>query len=118
MLDATAHGLSVPDAHYKIPRPDIVSSRRKSPSPDFKTTKTIRFKPKPKTDLSPTSYKPEAGINKYTKPRAVNYSIPKEKLKTYIVRNVEKKAFVPSPSAYKIDGVEKFITLGARKSYK
>ena len=118
MLDATAHGHAVPAAHYTLPRNDITSNVPKARSPDFKTTKSIRFKPMPKSDLSPTSYKPQAAIEKYTKPRAVVFSVPKEKLKTYITRSVEKKAFVPSPNAYKIDGIEKFITLGARKSYK
>ena len=69
MLDATAHGMSVPAAHYKIPRDDITSNVPKTRSPDFAKTKTIRFKPMPKTDLSPTSYKPQAGIEKFTKPR-------------------------------------------------
>ena len=117
MLDATAHGLSVPAANYKIPIPEIESKKRKAPAADFKKTNTIRFKPPVKTDLSPTSYKPDLA-EKFTKPRKLNYSIPKEKLKTYIVRNTEKKQFVPSPSAYKIEQADKFITLGARRSYK
>ena len=91
MLDATAHGMSVPGANYNLPRPDALSNVRKAMSPDFKKTKTIRFKPLKKTDLSPTSYKPEVGFNKLTKPRHLTYSIPKEKLKTYIVRNAEAK---------------------------
>ena len=45
MLDATAHGQMVPAAHYKLPRNDITSNVPKSRSPDFKTTKSIRFKP-------------------------------------------------------------------------
>lgn len=118
MLDATAHGHAVPAAHYKLPRNDITSNVPASRSPDFAKTKTIRFKPMKKTDLSPTSYKPQAGFEKYTKPRALVFSVPKEKLKTYITRSVERKAWVPSPNAYKIDGIEKLITLGARKSYK
>ena len=57
IADATAHGMSIPANNAKGTR--LKFYKRKAPAIDFKVTKTIRFKPLPKTDLSPTSYKLE-----------------------------------------------------------
>ena len=81
--DATAHGLAVPANNLKTP--NLEFTKRKAPSTDFKVTKTIRFKPLPKSDLSPTSYKPD-NASRHVKPRALFYTHGKEKLKTYITR--------------------------------
>ena len=113
--DATAHGLAVPANNLKTPNLEL--TKRKAPSTDFKVTKTIRFKPLPKSDLSPTSYKPD-NASRHVKPRALFYTQGKEKLKTYITRHTDAKTFVPSPSAYKIEAADRFVTLGARRSYK
>ena len=107
--------MSIPANNLKPTNLD--SYRRKAPSTDWKTTKTIRFKPLPKSDLSPTSYKPDLA-NKIVRPKALAYSTGKEKLNTYITRHTSSKAFVPSPSAYNPDKADTFITIGARKSYR
>ena len=114
-MDATAHGMAIPANNTKTPNLELY--KRKAPSIDFKVTKTIRFKPLPKTDLSPTSYKPDMA-NKIVKPRALAYSSGKEKLKTFVTRHTTSKAFVPSPNAYKPENADKYVTIGARKGYK
>ena len=53
--DATAHGMSIPSNAAKLTNLEFYKSR--APAYDWKVTKTIRFKPLAKTDVSPTLYK-------------------------------------------------------------
>ena len=111
--DAIAHGKSVPANALKMHSLEL--TKRKAPSPDFKTSKLIRFKPDKKTDLSPTSYRPEA---KLVKPKSISFTTAKSKLNTFASEHARIKAFVPSPVAYNPDKADKLITLGARRGYK
>ena len=111
--DAIAHGKSVPANNLKLHSLEL--TKPKAPATDFQTTKLVRFKPDKKTDLSPTSYKPEA---KLVKPRSISFTQPKSKLNTFATQHAKIKAFVPSPVAYNPDKADKIITLGARKGYK
>ena len=81
---ASAYGLSVPANNLKATNMELY--KRKAPSIDFNKTKIIRFKPLPKSDLSPTSYKPDLAT-KITKPKSIALSVPKEKLKTFVTRH-------------------------------
>ena len=112
--EATYRGKQSP-SFYNTVRFDLY--KQKAPIVDFKTTKLVRFQPPVKTDLSPTSYKADVSAHKFATSNP-NYSQPKEKAKSFINQYIKKKQFVPPPNAYKIEKADKFITIGARKSYK
>lgn len=78
----------------------------------------MRFKPLEKDNSpSPTTYvKNDLRLSyRQTSPKI---AFTQEKGKTYMETHLKAKKFLPAPSSYDVTRAQKYITLGARSSYK
>ena len=81
--DATAHGMSVPANDGQVTNLEFY--KRRAPVHDWNVSKSARFKPLPRTDVSPTYYKLDPA-QKIVKPRAAAYTTGKDKNKNYLTK--------------------------------
>ncbi len=111
---AEFQGLQTPP-HYNAIKLDTIKTRMPIYS---QQSKVVRFKPLEKDDSpSPTTYvKNDTRLSyRQTSPK-VAFSLEKDK--NYMDTHLRAKNFVPGPNSYDINRARKFITLGARSSYK
>jgi|LauGreDrversion4_2_1035121.scaffolds.fasta_scaffold531624_1 hypothetical protein len=81
-------------------------------------SKVIRFKPLEKDNSpSPATYVKNDRRLSYRE-SSPKVAFPQEKGKSYMDNHLRAKKFVPGPDSYDINRASKFITLGARSSYK
>lgn len=77
--------------------------------------KTVRFPERPKVDMAPTLYSPVGTLVQTASPRL---TFAKVKRNNFVERYTKLKSLVPAPTAYNPEKAEKYVTIGARRSYK
>jgi len=109
---AEYYGMQTPAAYNSV---DLNKYKERGPSFSQKS-KLARFKPLVKNDLpSPVSYNPKDALTHF---RATVSAFPKGRVKNFVDQQIKAKNFVPSPNSYDVDRARRFITLGARTSYR
>lgn len=87
---------------------------------EFSRLKEKRFKPgvfEDKSKPAPGSYQP-LKAEPVIRPKMAVYTVSKEKGGNFFSKTSKDRKWVPGPGSYKIDKADKFITIGARRSYK
>jgi hypothetical protein len=115
-IDQAIADSMITPSHYNSPR--LESYKPRVSQWKIIATKKHRFeKLEQDNSPSPVTYKNDEAKDKSTHKNR-SFQIPKDKIVNYFDRIIKRKNFVPSVGLYEIPKADKFITKGARTSYR
>ena len=96
---------------------DLDKVRNRSPRiSGYQNSKDVRFPATIKVDMSPCHYNPNEKLTRVISPRI--FISESKTYDRYLDTVLKSKTNVPAPNTYSPEKGDKFVTIGARRSYK